>query len=156
MSRCRHRARCGQAGQAGGIEAIALGLLVFVVGVLVVANAWAVVDAKMAMSAAAGQAARAFVEARPGTDPLVAAEAAAREAVGGYGRDPDRLVLRLVEGRFARCELVRFEATYRVPAVSVPWLGGTGDGFTVSSRHARIVDPYRDGVPGDGVSPCRR
>ena len=37
-------ARCrGDAGQVGGIEALPFGLLVFVVGTLLIANAWAVV-----------------------------------------------------------------------------------------------------------------
>ena len=55
--RCR-----GDAGQVGGIEALPFGLLVFVVGALLIANAWAVVDAKFATDAAARQAVRTFVE----------------------------------------------------------------------------------------------
>lgn len=143
----QRRGSASESGQAAGAEAIVFGLLVFVVATLLIANAWAVIDAKMAMSAAAREASRAFAEAPPGTDPMAAATEAAREAVRGHGRDPNRLVLRLVSGDFTRCSLVRFEARYDVAAVSVPWVGGHGHGFTAASRHAEIVDPYRDGVP---------
>jgi hypothetical protein len=136
-----------QSGQAAGLEAICFGLLTFVVGVLLAANAWAVVDAKMAMSSAAREATRAYVEAPAGSDPMALAEAAAREAVRGHGRDPDRMQLRPLESGFTRCQVVRFEASYRVAAVTLPFVGGGGAGFTAAARHAEVVDPYRDGVP---------
>ena len=41
-----------ESGQAG-IEVLPFGILTFVVGALLVANAWAVIDAKIAVSAAA-------------------------------------------------------------------------------------------------------
>ena len=84
-----HRWRRDESGQVAGIEVIPFGLLTFVVGTLLVANAWAVVDAKMAVSAAAREATRAYVETPPGADPLARAQAAAREALRGAGRDPD-------------------------------------------------------------------
>ena len=115
------RTRWTESGQAG-IEVLPFGLLTFVVGALLVANAWAVIDAKLAVSAAAREATRAFVEAPADTDPL--------------------------DALFARCETVRFEASYRIPAIRVPWIGGFGDGiFTASARHSEVVDPFRDDVP---------
>jgi hypothetical protein len=140
------RVRRDQSGQAG-MEVIPFGLLTFVVGVLLVANAWAVIDAKMAVSAAAREATRAFVEAPVDGDPLCLADAAARAAIAGAGRDPGQLVLTPLEAVFARCETVRFEASYQIPAVKVPWVGGYGNGFTATARHAEVVDPYRTGVP---------
>ncbi len=139
------------------MEVIPFGVLTFVVGALLVANAWAVIDAKMAVSAAAREATRAFVEAPVDGDPLALAETAARSAIAGAGRNPARLVLTPMEAVFARCETVRFEASYRVPAVQVPWVGGFGAGFTAVARHAEVVDPYRSGLPptvnGCGGSP---
>ena len=129
-----------------GIE-LPFGLLTFVVGALLVANAWAVIDAKIAVSAAAREATRAFVEAPVDGDPLAAADAAARSAIEGAGRDPAVLVLTPLEATFARCETVRFEASYQIPAVRVPWVRGFGSGFTATARHAEVVDPYRTGVP---------
>ncbi len=136
-----------EAGMAAGLEAIVFGLLTFVVGVLLAANAWAVVDAKMAVASAAREATRAYVEAPPGSDPLALADTAAREAISGHGRDPTRLQLTPVDASFTRCATVRFEASYQVPALTLPWVGGQGAGFTATARHAEIVDPFRDGVP---------
>ncbi|HEV2758644.1 MAG TPA: hypothetical protein VGV86_03655 [Acidimicrobiales bacterium] len=141
------RARRDESGQMAGIEVLPFGLLTFVVGALLVANAWAVIDAKIAVSAAAREATRAFVEAPVDTDPLAMADTAARSAIEGAGRDPDQLVLTPLEATFARCETVSFEASYQIPAIRLPWIGGAGDGFTATARHAEVVDPYRTGVP---------
>ncbi len=135
-------------GQVGGIEVLPFGLLVFVVGALLVANVWGVIDAKIAVTAAAREAARAYVEA---PDPAVAeAEAgiAARQAIAGHGRTPGRLGLRRTEGGFVRCARVVYEASYPVPAIVLPWIGGFGEGFTARARHGELVDPFRSGLPG--------
>jgi hypothetical protein len=141
------RARRDESGQMAGMEVLPFGLLTFVVGALIVANAWAVIDAKITVSAAAREATRAFVEAPVDSDPHAMADAAARSAVEGAGRDPAELVVTPLEATFARCETVSFEASYQIPAIRVPWVGGFGDGFTASARHAEVVDPYRTGVP---------
>ena len=141
------RLRRDEAGQFAGIEVLPFGLLVFVVGVLVIANAWAVVDAKLAVVSAAREATRAYVESPPDSDPLARAEAAARSAVEGAGRDPGRLTITPLEADFSRCGTVRYEARYPVPRLTVPFLGGYGEGFTARARHSEIVDPYRSGVP---------
>lgn len=140
------RAIRDEAGQMAGIEAVPFGVLTFVVAVLIVANAWAVIDAKVAVSTAAREATRAFVETPAGADPLARAQAAGREAMRGMGRDPDRLDLRSVGGAFGRCQTARFEAGYRIPAIRLPWVGGLGE-FTATARHAEVVDPYRTGLP---------
>ena len=133
-------------GAVGGLEAIPFGLLLFVVAVLLIANAWAVVDAKLAVTAAAREAARTWVEG--GGDPAPA-QAAAAEAVAGHGRDPGRLELDLsAPTGFGRCAPVVVRATYDVPALSLPWIGGFGDGFEVSARHSERVDPFRDDLEG--------
>jgi hypothetical protein len=140
--------RRGEAGQVGGAEALAFGILVFVVGTLLVANAWGVIDAKLAASAAAREAARAFVEAA--SEPRAEDEAhqAARQAIEGHGRDPDRMALDHT-GTFARCVRVTFEARYPVPTISLPWIGGIGGSvITARGRHSEVVDPYRSGLPG--------
>ena len=144
-------ARCrGDAGQVGGIEALPFGLLVFVVGSLLIANAWAVVDAKFATDAAARQAVRTFVE---GTDEAVArrdAIAAGLEAIGAHGRDPERArVAPVGAASLSRCERATFVAEYEVPALSLPFIGGYGRApFQVRSTHSELVDPFRSGVPG--------
>ncbi len=136
---------------AGGVEAIPFGLLVFVAGSLLAANVWGVVDARLATTAAAGEAARAYVEA---PDPAVASDAAsqaARDAIAGHGRDPDRLRLELVHEHgqaWGRCVRVTAVARYSVPAATIPWIGGWGDATEVASSHSELVDPHRAGIPG--------
>jgi hypothetical protein len=133
----------------GGLDGLAFGVLVFVLGTLVVVNAWQVVDAKFAAASAAREAARAFVEAPSAGAAASGASAASLEALAGYDRVAARFDLRLVEGGFVRCGRVVFEARYRVPLLVVPLIGSFGDGFTVTARHAEVVDPYRSGPAGE-------
>jgi hypothetical protein len=141
----------GDAGQVGGIEALPFGLLIFVVGSLLIANAWAVVDAKFATDAAARQAVRTFVESSDPERALREARAAGLDAVEAHGRDRGRAVVGPVgPAILARCERVTFEAVYEVPALSLPLIGGFGRApFRVRSTHSELVDPFRSGVPGE-------
>jgi hypothetical protein len=154
------RRRSDDRGQVGGIEVLPFGLLVFVVGTLLIANAWAVVDAKLAVDAAAREAARRFVEAdvRDAAD-FADAEAAARRAgygaLAAHGREEARASIALTglespDGQpgFTRCARATFTASYDVPVLRLPWIGGFGSGLDVTGRHSELIDPYRDGVPG--------
>jgi CBS domain containing-hemolysin-like protein len=147
-------------GQIGGIEALPFGVLVFVVGTLLVLNIWAVIDAKLGTDAAAREAIRSFVEADvTSPDAAAGAEQRARRAaaatLGAEGLDPAKagvtlLPLETVGGQegFTRCARATVEVTYHVPALTIPWIGGFGDGFDVRSHHSELVDPFRSGVPG--------
>lgn len=145
----RRRGR-GDAGQVGGIEALPFGVLIFVLGTLLIANAWAVVDAKFATDAAARQAARTFVEAQDPDAALDQAVDAGRATIAAHGRDPDRAVVQPIgEPVLVRCERATFEAVYEVPALSIPLIGGYGRApFTVRSAHSELVDPFRSGLTG--------
>jgi hypothetical protein len=137
----------------GGIEVIPFALLIFVVGTLLVAQAWAVIDVKLATDAAAREGARSFVEAPDEATAIARSEAAAREAMVGHGRDGARLVVDAPDyrgGTFARCTPVVIAVHYPVPAVTLPWIGGHGDGYVVSATHAEVIDPYRSGLAAGG------
>lgn len=144
--------RHGERGVVGGIEVLPFGFLVFVVGALLLVNAWAVVDAKLTVDAAAREAGRAYVESGDGRAAPRAADRAAREVVAGAGRNPDRLVLRREGGGYVRCAVVVHEATYVVPSLSLPFVGGFGRGITVHGRHRDVVDPFATGL--DGSAEC--
>ena len=141
---------CGDQGQVGGIEALPFGLLIFVVGTLLIANAWAVVDAKFATDAAARQAVRTFVEADDPARARSDAQAAGLAAIDAHGRDAGRATVRPVgDPDLVRCERATWEAVYEVPALSLPFIGGYGRApFRVRSAHSEIVDPFRSGVVG--------
>ena len=85
-------------------------------------------------------------------DTAVDAGLAALEA---RGRDASQATVELTsldgvggQAGFTRCTRATFTASYQVPALTVPWIGGFGDGFTVTSRQSELVDPFRGGVPG--------
>jgi len=140
------RAALGQRGQIAGLEAVVFGTLVFVFGTLLVANAWGVIDAKLAAASAAREAARSYVESSTSSEADGAAAAAARDAIEGHGRDWDRAELAMAGAAFARCARVIAEVSYQVPLIVVPLLGQHGTGFTVSAQHSEVVDPYRSGL----------
>ncbi|QGG95655.1 hypothetical protein [Actinomarinicola tropica] len=136
-------------GQVAGIEVLPFGFLIFVVGVLLLANAWAVVDAKLAVTAAAREAARTYVEAPDESTAATSSHAAALDALTGQ-RGGETLDLRIsVDGGFRRCALVTAQVRVDVPAVGLPFIGGFGRTFEVAATHSEIVDPYRSGLPGE-------
>lgn len=153
--RLRRRARFGcERGQVAGIEVLPFGFLILVAGTLLVVNAWAVVDAKFAVDAAAREAARAYVET---TDPGAAhdiARSRAREALVAHGHnDMDRLDIAVSAPQgHGRCRPVIVTVSYRVPALIVPFVGGFGRTITASSTHSELIDPYRGGLPEGGCS----
>lgn len=145
-----------ESGQVGGIEAVAFGLLILIGGVLLVANAWAVVDAKLAASTSARDAARTFAKA-PTTDEGEAtrlADSAARESLAQMGWSR-RDISVVPEGPgYQRCALVRYVVSIPVPAFRLPFLSAGPPVFHVTARHTERVDPYRSGVPSGGAAPC--
>lgn len=135
----------------GGIEGVIFGVLVFVLGTLLVANAWGVIDAKLAASSAAREAARTYAEARTADSAAAwaAAREAAKDAIEGHGRDWARTSLGPPSGAgMERCRRFTVEVRYEVPLVAVPLLGQHGRGIEVKAQHSEIVDPYRSGLPG--------
>lgn len=147
--------RRGEEGQ-GGIEGLVFGVAVFVFGTLVITNAWGVIDAKAAATAAAREATRSFVESSaPSTaDALAAAEATAHDAIAGYGRDPRRMRLVPEAAVLERCARVTMRVEYPVPMIVIPAIGRYGDGFTAIGRHSEIVDPFRSGLDDRGGCPA--
>ena len=135
-------------GFAGGLDGLVFGLLIFVVGTLIVASAWGVVDTKMATGTAAQEAARTYVEADNATDAASGADAAAQEVLAGFGRNPSRASVVLAGGFFARCQRITIRVSYPSPLLVLPFVGRVGRGLRVSSEHSELVDPFRAGLAG--------
>ena len=152
-ARLADQLRADERGQVGGVEMLLGGVLVFVAGTLLVVNAWAVVDARMTVGSAARAAVRAAAESNSPAQANAAAQRSAAAVATAHGRDANRMTLTIVgteSGAFGRCSQLTVEAGYRVPALSIPLIGGLGHGFNVRARHVGIVDPYRDGDLGGG------
>jgi hypothetical protein len=138
----------GDRGAIGGAELLPLGVLVFVGGLLLVANAWAVVDARLMASSAAREAVRAYVEAGDGAQAVVVGTAAAQAAVAAHAGDPDAIdVELLVDGGFGRCARVVAVVRYDVAAFAL----GTAR-IPVEATATELVDPFRDGLTGAGCA----
>jgi hypothetical protein len=136
-------------GQAGGWEAVPFGLLVFVVGTLLIANVWAVVDAKFAVVDAARAGARAYVRADEARAASHASRRAAEDTMAAHHRAHDRVAYPdpVPQPRFERCATVEVVVRDTVPALSLPFVGGFGHGVTVVGDQRELVDPYRSGLP---------
>lgn len=137
----------------GGLEAMVFGVLLFVFGTLLVVNAWSVVDTKLTTASAAREATRAFVEGGDADAAALEAAEAGLAAIESMGRRRDRARIDRTTGAFERCSRVTYQATYPVPLIRIPVIGGLGTGFTVSSRHSEVVDPHRSAVPGPAACP---
>ena len=141
-----HRRSTNERGQAGA-EVIA-GCIVLVIGlVFVFSNLWMVLDAKMAVSGAARNAAQAYVEANSQQGAESAAQTEVRELLAP--RFAGRWNAETTIGRFERCQPISVEVSVTLPLIAVPFLGSVGGTKTVSARHASRIDPFRSGVPGE-------
>jgi len=140
----------GDRGQVGGIEVLPFGFLVFVAGMLMIANAWGVVDAKLAVTAAAREGVRAYVEAANASSAEAAAKATATDTLVAYGRDDSRATVHqpVLASDFGRCVRVAVTVSYDVPVVDVPFVGSFASLEPVSSTFTEVIDPYRDGLEG--------
>lgn len=140
------RAR-GERGAIGGVEVLPLGVLVFVGGLMLAANAWAVVDARLMAATAAREAVRAFVEAPDGNRAQRAGAAAAHSSAAAHGTDPADLVVdwQLEGPGFGRCARVAATVRYEVAAFALP-----AASFPIAATATELVDPHRDGLPGSG------
>ena len=136
----------GDAGQVGGIEVLPFGFLLFVGVTLLLVNVWGVIDAKLAVTSAAREAARAYSESDNEASARRGAVARATETLAAYGRGGDRASVDVpVLRQFERCTRVTVTVSYELPGVAVPFLGGLG-ARTVASSFTEIVDPYRDRI----------
>ena len=137
-------------GQMGGLEAVAFGVLVLVLGMLGAASAWAVVDTKVAAASAAREAARAYVESDGSAGAWDEAVGRGREAFAGHGRNPAVLSLpQPVEG-FGRCGPVTVTASTPVELPRIPGIRAVARTVTVRASHTEVVDPYRSGLGRHG------
>lgn len=142
----------GDSGQAGGAEVLPLGLLTFVLAMLLIANAWGVVDADLATTSAAREAVRAFVESPDEPSAHMFATGAALEAMAGHGRSTDstRVDISYVGGGgWARCSRVAVTVRHPMPAIRIPVIGGYGHAFDVVATSTEVIDPYRGGLEGE-------
>ena len=150
-ARARQRRAGDERGQIGGVESLSFGVLIFVLGMLGAASAWAVVDAKVAATSAAREASRSFVESDGSASAWANAAARGREAFAGHGRNALAVELPRPGGDFGRCGPVTVTASTTVDLPRLPGIRATLRRVEVKASHTEVVDPYRAGV-GRGPS----
>ena len=130
-----------------GAEVLPFVVLVFIGGTLVFAQAWAALDAKIAATAGAREAARSFVEHRGPRSGDAADDAivAGTQAMSGYRLAGEASVQPVGAVRLRRCERATFEVTREVPA---PGAARRGAG----RRSRSPLVPARSSIPSGTVS----
>jgi hypothetical protein len=118
---------------------------------LIVASAWGVVDTKMAVTTAAEEAARTYVESSDPTSAASQAQEAAAQVLAGFGRAPSRATMTVSGGSFGRCQRVTIEVRYPSPVLDLPFVGPVGSGLAVTAEHSELIDPYRSGLSGSSL-----
>lgn len=139
-----------EAGFAGGFAGLLFGLAIFVIGTLLAAYAWSVVETKAAVSAAAREAARSYIQAPSSVAGITDARQAAFAALSGRVSDPSKARVDLESGGFGRCQRISISVAYPAPAIELPLVRHIGPlgGGTVHAEHSELIDPYRTGLAG--------
>lgn len=137
----------GEEGQIAGVEGLALGILIFILGILAVVDSWAVIDAKIAVDTAASQAVRAYVTAPNSRTATSDAITAASQVISASGRRPASMIVSIT-GDLRRCSVVTARVTYPVRMALIPAVKGFGPVVVVSGLEAELVDPLRSGASG--------
>lgn len=139
----------GDIGQVAGIEVLPFGFLLFVCVTLLFVNVWGVIDAKLAVTTAAREAARAYSESATESVAQSAATTRATETLSAYGRDAQSASVDVVSlTPFGRCTRTKITVSYRVPAISLPFIGGLDGPQRVESSFTEVVDPFRNHLAG--------
>ena len=145
MTAARARARVrDERGAIGGMEMLPLGFLVFVVASLMIVNAWTVVDSWFAVSTAAREGVRVYVESEP-DEAWPNARARVQQVMDDYGRGDRAIAPAAPEPAFERCNLVTITAGYELAFINLPFVGEFGALATIEASHSERIDPYRSG-----------
>lgn len=161
MTRWLRRVHADEDGLVAGGEALALGVVVFVVGTLLVLSAWSLVDGKLAVETAARQAARAVVEApssvlldpwqRDGlADATALATMEAHRGPSGSDATTWRFLRADLRGAVVRCGAVTATVEVEVQTVRLPVLARGFGSVRMVGEHTERIEPYRAGLPVGG------
>lgn len=135
--------------ERGAVEALPVAMLLLVAGTLLLADAWAVLDTKLAVEQAAREGGRVAVEASDRRTAAPAARRAAALSFVGSGRDAGRLEV-AADGRWRhRCALLEVRASTSVRTIRLPIIGSFGPPVTVHGRHREVLDPFRSDLRGE-------
>lgn len=152
--RLRRRAR-NERGMVAGGEALAFGTLVLLVGALVLANAWSVVETRTAVDAAAREYLRAYTRADDRASGLAAGDWAARMTLTARGTPLRGLRIDAPNAaEFGPCGRAEVTLTATVPAARLPLLGELS-ATDVRVTHAELIGAHEEVTPHAGFDARR-
>jgi hypothetical protein len=140
-------------GVVAGLEGLVFSMLILFGGTILVVDAWAVIDTRVALDGAAREYLRAYTEA---PDPATAAssgDTALRDAMAD--RPGLRAALRVEAPnptRFGPCSEADVVLTATVPSIRIPYVGDFGT-TAVRVRHSELVDAHREVINGAAYDP---
>jgi hypothetical protein len=131
-------------GQVAGVETLAIGVLVFVAGLLIATNAWSVLTTRQVADSIAREYVHTYAEQPTRVAALSAARRAAETVRASHQVDPARLTID-EPTTFEACERVAVRVVIHVPLARLPFIGAVGGVDVTVTQHQRI-DPYRAGI----------
>lgn len=157
--RCRRWRTCIQhspeRGAVAGLEGVMFSVLILMGGLVVIVNAWSVIDSRAMLDSAAREYVRTYTRSNDSLSARVAAEHAARRTIITRGRSAERVefIISTPNG-FGPCALMTVSISVQVPTLRAPFLGSFGSS-TATSRLSGLVEAHRQITPDAAYDPSR-
>jgi len=152
----RRRAGSSEAGQAAGLETIPFGIIVFVGGLLLMVNLWAVVDTRAALDSAARDYLRAYTSSADSATGRRRGTAAVEASMTGRNGTAGSVRITNPAAPFGPCRPATVVLRLEVPAFRAPFIGSIGN-TVVSTTQTELVQPFgtaTDEGAALGATPC--
>ena len=151
------RAR-SEGGAVAGAEALLFSVLILLAGAIFLIDAWAALDARAALGAAAREYTRSYTEQHDQAAADAAGARAMKDSLSMRGVDAAQVeaVVELPIG-FGPCAPVEVVLRATVPWIQAPFLDRLDD-TTVEVRHRELIDAHREVMPSAdhdaAATPC--
>jgi Flp pilus assembly protein TadG len=146
-ARCRTAEVRGERGAVAGGEALLFSVLLLLAGAIVLIDAWAALDTRAALGAAAREFTRSYTEQHDPASADLAGTRALRASLSMRGVDPAQVAVAVdLPVGFGPCAPVEVVLRRTVPWVQAPFLDHLDD-TTVEVRHRELIDAHREVMP---------
>lgn len=126
-------------GVVAGAEALAIGSLVMIAGIVLAVNAWAVIDTHIALDSAAREYLRTYTEADSRGVARMTGAAAASGVLGERNAQVEDLTV-----SFGPCEPARVRISAQVPAIRFPFIDSEWGVRSVEIDAVELIDAHRE------------